>query len=241
MILTAHQPTYLPWLGLFHKIAISSSYIYLDNTQFEKNSFSNRNKIKTAQGPIWLTVPVLLKEHFKKNIKETEIDNSKDWRKKHWKAIYLNYKKAPYFNKYVDFFEDVYKKDWQYLTELNEYMLKWFINELGIKVDYYRASELDLRGKKSDLILDMYKKLGADLYIFGALGKDYAEEEKFTKEGIKIYFQDYNHPKYPQLWGEEFVSHLSIIDLLFNCGPKSLEILMKGNITKEELIKSFKL
>ena len=100
MILTAHQPMYLLWLGLFHKIAISDVYVYLDNVQFEKNSFSNRNRIKSAQEPIWLTVPVLLKNHLKKTIKEIQIDNSRDWRRKHWKSIYLNYKKAPYFNRY---------------------------------------------------------------------------------------------------------------------------------------------
>jgi len=240
MILTAHQPMYLSWLGLFHKITISDVYVYLDNVQFEKNSFSNRNRIKSARESIWLTVPVLLENHLKKTIKEIQIDNSKDWRKKHWKSIYLNYKKAHFFNKYADFFEDVYKKEWHYLTELNEYMLKWFLKELGINVKYYKASELNFEGYKSDLVLDMCKKLGADLYIFGMLGKDYAEKEKFTKQGIKIYFQDYKHSLYPQLHGE-FLSYMSTIDLLFNCGDKSLEILMQGNITKKELIKKFKL
>ncbi len=239
-ILIAHQPAYLPWLGYFHKIALSDIFVILDSVQFEKNSFTNRNKIKTAQKPVWLTVPVLLKNHFKKTIKEIEIDNSQDWPKKHWKSIYLNYKKAPYFNKYSDFFEDFYKKKWDYLTNLNEYLLKWFLKELGIKVKYYKASELNLEGYKSDLVLNMSKKLGADLYIFGTLGKDYVEKEKFARQGIEIYFQDYGYPLYPQLYGK-FLPYMSIIDLLFNCGNKSLEVLMKGNITKEDLIKKFKL
>lgn len=238
MILTAHQPSYLPWLGLFHKIALSDVYIFLDNTQFEKNSFTNRNKIKTANGPIWLTVPVLAKDHFNKTTKELEIDNSKDWRASHWKSIYLNYKKAPFFNKYADFFEDVYKKEWQFLSDLNEYMLKWFLNELGIKVKYHKGSELNLKGHKFDLVSDMCKKLGADLYIFGILGRDYAEKERFIKQGIKIYFQDYKHPAYPQSWGG-FLPYMSVIDLLFNRGPKSLEVLMENNITKNELLKIY--
>lgn len=240
MILTAHQPAYFPWLGFFHKIAISDSYVYLDNVQFEKNSFTNRNKIKTANGPIWLTVPVLLKNHFGKTIKEIEIDNSKNWRESHWKSTYFNYKKAPFFGKYSDFIEDMYKKDWDYLSDLNEYMIKWLLKELGIKITYYKASELNLRGHKSDLVVDMCKKLGANLYIFGALGKDYVEEEKFAKEDIKIYFQDYKRPIYPQLHND-FISDMSIIDLLFNCGDKSLQILMEGNITKEKLISKFNL
>jgi len=236
MILTAHQPVYLPWLGLFHKIAISDAFCYFDDVQYLVKDWNNRNKIKTQSGEIWLTVPVLTKEYREKPIRLIEINNSVDWRKKHWKSIYLSYKKTTYFNKYSDFFEDVYKKEWQYLTELNEYMLKWFLKELGIKVKYYKASELNFVGYKSDLVLDMCKKLGADLYIFGALGKDYAKEGDFAKEGIKIYFQDYKHPVYPQLYGN-FLPYISIIDLLFNCGPKSFEILMEGNIKKEDLIK----
>jgi hypothetical protein len=240
MILTAHQPVYLPWLGLFHKIALSDAFCYFDNVQYLKKDWNNRNQIKTQDGPIWLTVPVLSRGYREKKIREIEIDNSTPWRKKHWKSIYLNYKKAPFFSEYADFFEDAYKREWQYLTELNEYMLKWFLKELGIEVKYYKASEMDLKGHKSDLVLDMCKKLGADLYIFGALGKDYAKEEKFNREGIKIYFQDYKHPVYPQLWGN-FLPFMSIIDLLFNCGHKSLEILMEGNIRKEELITKFNL
>lgn len=240
MILTAHQPVYLPWLGLFHKIAISDSFCYFDDVQYLKKDWNNRNKIKTQNGEVWLTIPVLSKGYRRRKIKEIEIDNSINWQRKHWKSIYFNYKKAPYFNKYADFFEDLYKKEWQYLTDLNEYMLKWFLKELEIKVDYYKASELNFQGDKSGLVLDMCKKLGADLYIFGALGKDYAKEEDFNREDVKIYFQDYKHPAYNQLHGG-FVPYMSIIDLLFNCGGRSLEILMEENITKAELIKEFNL
>jgi len=238
LILTAHQPVYLPWLGLFHKIAISDAYCYLDNVQYQIQDFNNRNKIKTANGAIWLTVPIKAKGYMDKQIKDIEIDYSINWRQRHWKSIYLNYKKSPYFYKYADFFEDVYKKEWVYLTDLNEYMLKWFLKELNIQTKHYKASELDFEGHKSDLVVDMCKKLKADVYVFGALGKDYAEEDNFNKEKIKLYFQDYKHPVYSQLYGD-FIPNLSIIDLLFNCGEKSLEVLMSGNITKEELIKRF--
>ncbi len=240
MILTAHQPVYLPWLGLFHKIALSDTFCYFNDVQYLQKDWNNRNKIKTKTEAIWLTVPVLSKGYREKKIREIEIDNSLNWRSKHWRSIYLNYKKAPFFSRYSDFFEDTYKKDWQYLADLNEYMLKWFLKELGINVEYHKASELNFEGYKSDLVLDMCKKLGANLYIFGALGRGYAKEENFNKQGIKIYFQDYKHPAYSQLHGE-FLPYMSIIDLLFNCGDKSLEILMEGNIKKEELIKKFNL
>ncbi len=234
MILTAHQPAYLPWLGLIHKIAVSDAYVYLDNVQFEKNSFTNRNKIKTANGPIWLTVPVFLKGHIKKIIKDIKIDNTKNWSESHFKSIYLNYKKAPYFNKYADFFEDAYKKKWDYLSDLNDYMLRWFLKELGVEAKYYKASELNLQRHKSDLVLEMCKKLEADAYFFGQLGRDYVKKEDFAKEGIRTYFQDYKHPAYPQLHNG-FIPYMGIIDLLFNCGEKSLEILMRDNISKNEL------
>ena len=240
-ILTAHQPAYLPWLGLLHKIAISDTYVFLDSVQFEKNSFTNRNKIKSANGAVWLTVPVKLKGHFQKAIKEIEIDNTQNWKEAHFKSIYLNYKKSPYFSKYADFFEDIYKKDWQYLADLTDCMLKWFLKELGIKVVYYKASEQGFESHKSDLTLEMCQKLKADFYVFGALGKDYAKEDDFSQKGIKIYFQDYKHPQYPQLYNG-FLPYMSAIDLLFNCGgEKSLEILMQGNITKQDLIKIFNL
>lgn len=239
-IITAHQPSYLPWLGLFHKIAISDIYVYLDNVQFEKNSFTNRNKIKTAQGAIWLTVPVLAKNHFNKTIKELEIDNSQDWRKKHWQSIYLNYKKTLFFGKYSEFIESVYLKDWCNLSDLNDYMMRWFLNELGIETEYCVESESDFKGSKTDLLLDICKKKKAGLYVFGALGKDYAEKEKFDKEGIKIYFQEYNHPQYFQLY-KDFLPNMSVLDLLFNCGEKSLEILMSGNIGKTDLARKLNL
>ncbi len=238
MILTAHQPVYLPWLGLFHKIAISDAFCYFDDVQYQVKDFNNRNKIKTANGDIWLTVPVLTKGYRDKKIREIEINNTIDWRKKHWRSIYINYKKTPFFERYASFLEEIYKKDWQYLADLNEYMLKWFMEQLGIKVKYSKASELNLEGYKSELVLDMCKKLGADIYVFGALGKDYAKEENFMKNGVNIYFQDYHHPVYPQAFGQ-FLPYLSIIDLLFNRGDKSLEVLMSGNITKDKLLKMY--
>ncbi len=235
MILTAHQPVYLPWLGLFHKIALSDAFCYFNDVQYQIKDYNNRSKIKIGDGGTWLTVPVLNKGYREKKIREIEINNSIGWRKKHWKSIYLNYKKAPFFDKYAPYLEGVYKSDWQYLSDLNESMLKWFLTMLGIKVDYFRASELNFQGYKSELVLDMCKKLKADTYIFGALGRDYAEARKFAQAGIKIYFQDYKHPEYKQA-GKDFLPYMSIIDLLFNEGDKSLEILMSDNITKKDLL-----
>ena len=235
MILTAHQPVYLPWLGLFHKIALAETFVYFDQVQYLPKDWMNRNKIRTKSGSIWLTVPVLRKGYRDLKTSEIEINNSIDWQKKHLRSISLNYKKSPYFENYIPFFEDVYSRKWKFLGELNEYMLKWFLDELGIKVNFLNANDFKFQGEKSSLILNMCKELNASTYIFGVLGKDYADVQEFEKNKIGLIFQNYNHPKYSQLY-REFISHMSVIDLLFNHGPKSLEIILSNNISQKSII-----
>ena len=237
MILTAHQPVYLPWLGLFHKIAISDSFISFDQVQYQRDNWNNRNRIKTPDGPIWLTVPVLKKGYLDKKICEIEIDNSKPWARKHWRSIRANYAKAPYFKEYADFFEDVYLKHWTTLEELNTYMLRWFLDTLKIDVLIKSAGEYDFRGSKSNLVLDMCKQLSADAYVFGKLGEEYADIDSFESNNIKVIFQDYIYPEYSQKFGG-FESNLSIVDLLFNMGDSSFDTLMSVNISKTKLLET---
>jgi hypothetical protein len=234
MILTAHQPVYLPWLGLFHKIALADSFCIFDQVQYLPKDWNNRNQIKTPSGPLMLTVPVLTTGYLDKTLLDMKINNSVNWQRKHWNSIMLAYKKAPYFNLYADFFEDLYKRKWENLVDLNNHFLFYSLDSLGLKPKITYAHEQNFEGTKSDLVLDMCKKLEANLYIFGKLGKDYANNGSFKKAGVKLYFQDYNHPVYPQLHGK-FEPYCSIIDLLFNCGKDSLSILMSGNISKDDL------
>lgn len=231
MILTAHQPVYLPWLGLFHKIALADLFISFNQVQYQPKDWNNRNKVKTAAKPVWLSVPVLRKGYLEKSIMEIEIDNRGPWGRKHWSTLRLNYSKAPHFGKYADFFEDTYHREWRTLVELDEYMLQWFLETLGIDTPVRRADEWEFAGEKSMLVLDMCRQLNTDVYIFGAQGRDYADVKAFEQAGVKAIFQDYKHPEYPQLHGK-FASHLSIVDLLFNCGDGSLDILMSGNLDK---------
>ena len=234
MILTAHQPVYLPWLGLFHKIALADMFISFNQVQYQPKDWNNRNKIKTAQEPVWLSVPVLRSGFLERKYTEIEINNSINWGRKHFNSMQGSYAKAPYFKRYADFFEDTYKKDWNTLVELNEYMLRWFLDTLGINVPVRRADEWTFQGMKSDMVLDMCLQAGADTYIFGAEGRNYADEQSFNEAGVEVLYQDYQHPEYPQLHGD-FISHLSIVDLLFNCGDNSLEILMSGNLERPAL------
>lgn len=219
-----HQPMYLPWLGLFDRIHKCDVFVLLDNVPYSKNYFINRNKIKTANGWTWLTVPVLTKGSFGQLISEVQINNKVDWREQHWKSIYYSYKKAPCFSKYADFFEQVYQRDWTYLVEVTEESLSHLLKVLGIATMVQRASGLKVAGSKEELVLGICKAVHADEYLSGPDGKNYLNLELWRENNIKVIFHDYHHPQYPQLHGE-FLPQMSIIDLLFNCGDESLKIL----------------
>ncbi len=231
MTLTAHQPVYLPWLGLFHKIAISDIFCFFDVVQYQKKDYNNRNKIKTSNGDLWLSVPVESKNHLEKNVSDILIIQN-DWVKKHLKSIELNYKKTPFFDKYFVELRDVLvKNSRQSLGELNLSLLQYFINCLNIDTPIVKASDYDFTGKGSELVLDMCIKLKADKYIFGEQGKNYANVDSFDKAGIDVYFQEYIHPVYNQR-GRNFLPYMSIIDLLFNEGSNSYDVLMHENIVR---------
>lgn len=238
-ILTAHQPVYLPWLGLFHKIALADEFCFFDDVQYQAKDWNNRNRIKFSNGSAgWLTVPVLRKSYFERSYVEIKINNSLPWQRKHWRSIEQNYKKAPYFELYAKKLKRFYDVRWETLVDLNYEMLLAFLEILNISVPIVRMKDYSFKGEKSELVLDMCLQLGADIYIFGELGKEYANVEAFKVAGVWPVFQKYNHPNYPQLYGD-FISHLSIIDLIFNCGSNSLDLLLGGNINREDLTNNF--
>jgi len=229
MILTAHQPVYIPWLGLFHKIFLAEQFCIFDIAQYQTKDYNNRNLIKTHQGEIWLTVPVESKDHYQKKLCDIKIINN-GWNKKHLKSIELSYKKAIFYKEYIEGLEQILiGKQYEFLTDLNTDILKFMLKAFDIHIPVLKASDYDFTGSKSDLVLDMCIKLKANKYIFGSQGKSYADLESFNKNNIKVYFQEYNHPEYTQLHGS-FLPHMSALDLLFNEGPKSKEILLLGNI-----------
>jgi len=228
MILTAHQPVYFPWCGLFHKIALSEKFCIFDIAQYQTKDYNNRNKIKTNTGPLWLSVPVESKNHFSKKLNEIKIINN-GWNKKHFKTIDLAYRKAPYYTKYIGKIENILIKEYTYLADLNYETLKFGLESLDINVPIIEASKYNFKGEKSELVLDMCKKLGVTNYIFGSQGRNYAKTEDFKLNCIELHFQDYIHPVYDQLHGS-FEPYMSIIDLLFNKGPDSYKIIMENNI-----------
>lgn len=215
MLLCAHQPMYLPWRGLFNKIRWADTFCIFDDVPFERHGFGNRNWIKTANGPVLLTVPVRLKDHIDKPIRDILIANETNWQRKHLRSIELAYAKAPFFDKHYPKMQEIYGRKWETLAGLNRVLLEYFLDALGIKVEIVTASEQGFSGSKSELVLDMCLKLGATEYIFGAMGKNYADVEAFEKAGVKVLFQYYHEKPYPQMHGE-FVPNLSTIDYLMN-------------------------
>ena len=228
MIVSINQPAYLPWLGYFHRIAISDLHIVLDHVQFEKNSFTNRNKVRTKEGWCWLTVPLKTTGKFGSlYINQLEITNDSRWAEKHWATLRFNYAKAPYFVQHAPYFERVYSQRWDHLIDLTREITNYLLGALGIKTPLMFSSETDVEGQKDELILNLCSDAQAKVYISGPLGKDYIREDIFREAGIKVLYHDYHHPSYPQAYAG-FEPYMSIIDLLFNCGPNSLEILTKN-------------
>jgi len=214
MIIAIHQPNYLPYYGYFHKIQKSDLFVFLDNVPYTKNSYINRNRIKTAQRWSWLTVPIESKDVLKRAIRKVKISNVTNWQKKHWKSLKYNYRKAKHFDEYKDFFKEVYGKKWVYLADLNEYLIKKVCSFLEIECNFLDASELDVSGSKTDLLINICETVGADTYLSGQGGKGYLEEEKFRLCDINLRYQEPKQPKYTQLFGD-FTPYLSIVDMLF--------------------------
>jgi len=229
MILTAHQPVYLPWLGLFHKIALADLFCYFDIVQYQRKDYNNRNKIKTSNGELWLSVPVESKNHLNKNVSKILIVQG-NWVKKHLKSIELNYKKTPFFKDYFPELQSILiNESKNSLGNLNLKLLEYFMECLSIDTQIVKASDYSFDGIGSDLVLDMCVRLGADSYIFGEQGKNYADVKAFKEAEIVVEFQNYIHPVYRQM-GRDFLPYMSIIDLLFNEGDKSFDMLMSNNI-----------
>ena len=217
MILAGHQPEYLCYIGFFHKMMHCDKFVLVDHVQFEKKYFQNRNKIRTKEGSILLTIPVFSKGKFEQKINEVEINNNVDWQKKHWRSIVFNYQKAPFFSEYKDFFEQIYSKRWEKLVDINETIIRYIAKQLHINVEIVKSSEVNPSGYKTDLLIDMCKKLGADSYLSGEGGRLYVDELKFKSNNIESLYTNFQHPVYQQQF-EPFITNMSVIDLMFNHG-----------------------
>lgn len=219
------QPGYIPWLGFFEQMHKCDIFVLYDDVQYDKHGWRNRNRIKTANGIQWLTVPVSVSLSEPTIVREVRIDNSTNWRKKHLQSIRQNYSKARFYRDHIGLFEEALTAEWELLVDLDIYFIEKLATMLGISTRMVRSSELDIpRGDKVERLVGICRIFNADTFYEGAAGRDYIDTDVFARQGVGVEFQDYVHPVYQQLYGQ-FVPYLSIIDLLFNHGDESLSIL----------------
>lgn len=221
---TIHQPNYLPWLGFFAKVKRADCLVILDNVGFNREGITHRNKIRVANEWSWLTIPVA-KSPLGTPINEIKLSDDK-WKRKHWKTIKENYNKTDYFNTYEGFFENLYQEDYEYICQINEKIIFYLLNSFGIDVEVVKASSLfnNSEVKKTDLLIEILKEVGAETYISGSSGRNYLEREKFKDCGIDLEFYEFSHPVYKQKY-PGFEPGMAAIDMLFNLGEKSRRLI----------------
>ena len=231
MIVSCHQPNYLPWAGFFHKILKSDIHVILDTNQLPRGKdFVVRNKIKTENSYKWLRVTVFGKSKMLQ-IKDVKLNNTTEWKEKHWNFINHNYSKAPFFSEFKDQFQKIFEMKWEYLLDLNMEIIFLIMKILKIETKIIMESELNIKSSSTQEILDILDALDAKHYLTGdgsgskkiLVGK----ENMFSKRNIKIIYQKFNPATYPQLYGE-FIPNLSICDMLFNLGSIKTRKILDG-------------
>lgn len=227
------QPTYLPWLGYFDLMAHVDAFVFLDDVQFSKQSWQQRNRIKTPKGLEWITVPVLIKGRFGQTIAEVELRDAQFWLE-HFRTLEVAYSRAPFWKMYRQELNEVYQSfaGCRRLIDVNLALLEWLKTKLEIATPTVLASDLQVEGKRSERLVSLCRALGADHYLSPLGSAEYLdlERELFQEAGIGVTLQNYLHPTYPQLF-PPFIAYASVIDLVLNAGPNAREILMSGHST----------
>jgi len=212
------QSNYIPWKGYFDLIAAVDEFVLYDDMQYTRRDWRNRNQIKTPQGAQWLTVPVLTKGKYHQRIADTELDG-REWAELHWRALAQNYRRAPHFDEIAAWLQPLYLEPHTHLSQMNRRFLQAICGYLKIDTVISSSADHALLDAKTERLADLCAKVGATTYISGPAAKDYIDEDVFRQYGIELVWFDYaGYPEYPQLWGD-FVHGVSILDLLFNCGP----------------------
>lgn len=235
-LVVIHQPDFIPYIGFFDRLAKADIYVVLDNVQYVRGSrdhWTNRDMIKTRKGEKWITVSVK-KEHREVKIKDVMLAEESAWRNRCKCLLKENYIRAKYYNDIKTYVEKMFDYQCEYLIDFNLNIIRMINELLGINIEILRASEIGGQGQKDELLIDIMKKIGQTKYLSGVGAKAYCNEELYVKNNIEIIWQDFQHPIYPQQFGE-FIPYLSIIDLLFNCGiEKSCRILGGENVNGTE-------
>ncbi len=224
MIVAAHQPHLMPWLGYLDKVARADVFVVMDDLQYEAQNFQNRNRLKLCAGPAWITVP-LVSAGRAQAVCDRRIDNTGRGGRHHWqhrlrRTLEVHYARTPHYSARVSELDDVFVRRWDFLLELDLHMLDLARRWCGITTPIIRASSLGAHGAKTDRIAEVCSKLGASAYLSGRGGSTgYLDTELLARRGIATAWQSFDHPVYPQRYPHlGFVSHLGFLDAVFNCG-----------------------
>jgi hypothetical protein len=223
------QPNYIPWKGVFDLISRVDCFVFLDDVQYTSKDWRNRNKIKTPNGEIWLSVPVHTKGRRGQLISEAQIETETSWQEKHFRSIRNSYSKAPFFKQFEYLLEDLYLgREWLSISDLSIHSTMWLAKALDIEVEWYKSSDLSKAGSKDgEKALKICNLLQGDYFINGPSSRDFMDESLFIEKGVTLEYIEYDYPEYPQLHGP-FVHQVSVLDVLFNCGPSSRELVCRG-------------
>lgn len=227
MIVTTHQPIFLPWPGLFFKAMHADTVVLLDEVQFPLGrGWMNRNRLKSQHGELWLTVPVWKTRRGKQRICDVEICEETDWRHKHLVSLEQQYAHAPWLAEHLPAITAIYTRRDRRLLDLNLDIIRHLAGALGTRARIVLQSELGTSGRGTELLVNVCHVLKADTYATLSPVEKYLDLARFAEGGVKIHFARFSPPVYPQLWGD-FRYNVSALDLLLNCGPKAAEILAR--------------
>lgn len=215
MIVSIHQPDYIPYIGYFYKIFQSEKFIFLDDAQYSNDNMHQWNKIKTPQGECRLKIPI--KHVFGEKINEVTTRDELKWKEKHLKTIEMNYSKAQYFKDYFPKFKELLMGKYQNLADMNISINTWICENFDFNVKFLRSSEMNINTAKEDRVIDLCLAIGGDVYISGNGAKAYQVDEHYTQKGIELRYTDYHPVEYKQLW-KDFLPNMSIMDYVFNNG-----------------------
>ncbi len=225
-VIGIQQPNYLPWLGYFHKIKLSDNFVLLDTVDIQTRSsysLTNRTRIKTKHGVKWLTVPI--RRGKSRKIKDILIDNIQPWKQKHLNTLFHVYKKATFFEEEYPGLEKLFYNDFEKLSDFNIACIMYICKHFQIKTVVKRASELSVdENDKNARLIAICKALKGSMYLSGEGGKKYNNADLFSENKIQLKYINFSAPDYFQLYGK-FVSGLSVVDALFNCGSKIKQLI----------------
>jgi hypothetical protein len=228
MILSANQPYFAPFPGFFYKAWRSDLFVLLDEVQFPQGTtWVSRNRFKSPQGPLWVTVPVWKKGLGLQAISEVRICREGRWAKKHLESLKTAYSKAPYLSEHLEFIEQIFSEKHEKLMDLNLAVIQYLMRALTIKTKLVLLSDLNISSTGNRRLVDLCTELGASQFLAQTPAKKFLDEKSFQDAGIEITYVTPPVPVYPQLWGN-FIANLSVFDLILNCGPKSHDILVRG-------------